>query len=196
MKRTPPMWDAVVIGVSAGGMTALGTILPCLSSDYRLPVIVVQHMHPESDDFLSRYLDKKCRITVRQATANEPILTRHVYVAPPNCHLTVNPDRTFSLSRSEPVLFARPSIDVLFVSAAAAYGPRLVGVILTGASSDGAKGLKAIKSAGGIAVVQDPRTAEADIMPKAAVAAGDVDFILPLDAIGKFLARLSNGGTL
>ncbi len=190
------MWDIIVIGVSAGGMNALGKILPCLPSGHRVPVIVVQHVHPDSDDLLARCLNKRCRSTVMQASEKATILPRHIYVAPPGVHLLIASDRTFSLSRSDPVHFARPSIDRLFISAATVYGSRIVGVILTGASSDGAAGLKAIKAAGGIAVVQDPRTAEVDIMPRAAIAAGEIDFILPLDAIGKFLARLSNGGTL
>jgi len=187
------MMDAVVIGVSAGGMKALGILLPCLPVHYKLPVIVVQHSHPGSDDFLTRYLNDRSLLTVKQAEEKEPVLPGCIYFAPPDYHLLIEMDRSFSLSVEEPVNFARPSIDVLFETSAEVYGPGLVGVILTGASADGARGLMKIKAAGGIAVVQDPRTAEAEIMPKSAISAGDVDFILPLEAIGKFLARLSDG---
>jgi two-component system chemotaxis response regulator CheB len=187
------MIDAVVIGASAGGLTALEVLLPCLPVHYHLPVIIVQHSHPGSDDFLTRYLNNKCRLIVKQADDKEPVLPGVVYFAPPNYHLLIEMDHSFSLSVEEPVNFARPSIDVLFETAAEAYGSRLMGIILTGASADGARGLMKIKSAGGIAVVQDPRTAEAQIMPKSAISAGEVDFILPLEAIGKFLARLSDG---
>jgi len=187
------MTDAVVIGVSAGGMTALGILLPYFPVHYDLPVIIVQHSHPGSDDFLTQYLNDKCRLMVKQAEEKEPILPGTIYFAPPNYHLLIEMDRSFSLSVEEPVNFARPSIDVLFETAAEVYGSKLMGVILTGASADGARGLVKIKDAGGITVVQDPRTAEAGIMPKSAISAGEVDFILPLEAIGKFLARLSDG---
>ena len=190
------MMHAVVIGVSAGGMTALGILLPFLPAHYKLPVIIAQHAHPDSDDFLARYLNDKCSLTVKQAEEKEPVLPGIIYMAPPNYHLLIEMDHTFSLSVEEPVNFARPSIDVLFETAAEAYGSNLVGVILTGASADGAGGLMKIKAAGGITVVQDPRTAEAEIMPKSAISAGEVDFILPLEAIGKFLAKLSDGDML
>ncbi len=187
------MIDAVVIGVSAGGMTALGILLPCLPAQFILPVIVVQHSHPRSDDFLTRYLNDKCSLRVKQAEEKEPVMPGVIYFAPPNYHLLIEMDRTFSLSEEAHVNYARPAIDVLFETAAEVYGSKLVGVILTGASADGAKGLMKIKAAGGITVVQEPRTAEAEIMPKSAISAGDVDFILPLEAIGKFLVRLSDG---
>lgn len=190
------MIDAVVIGVSAGGMKALGSLLPCLPAQYELPVIIVHHTRPDSDDFLAKYLDKKCSLRVKQAEEKEPVMPGVIYLAPPNYHLQIEMDRTFSLSVEERVNFARPAIDVLFETAAEVYGSKLVGVVLTGASTDGTMGLMKIKAAGGISVVQDPRTAEAEIMPKSAISAGEVDFILPLEAIGKFLSRLSDGAIL
>lgn len=185
-------YEAIVIGVSAGGFEALGELLPCLPEKFGLPVLIVQHMVPDADDFFPRYLDQKCKVTVKQADEKERILHGIVYLAPPDHHLMVAHDRTLSLSVEEPVNFARPSIDVLFETAAAVYGSHLVGVILTGASADGSRGLKAIKDAGGLTIVQDPRTAEADIMPKSAIQAVEVDAILPLKAIGKMLGRLTN----
>lgn len=189
-------YDAIVVGVSAGGMETLNTILPHLPADFALGVIVVQHMHPTSDDFLVRYLNEKCNLKVKQADEKEKIVPGVIYVAPANYHLMVEEDRTFSLSVDEPVNYARPSIDMLFETAADAYGARLVGVILTGASADGSHGLKRIKESGGLAIVQDPETAEADTMPRAAIAATEVDHVLPLEEIGPFLKRLniqSNG---
>ncbi len=184
-------YEAIVMGVSAGGMEALSTILPDLSADFPIPVMVVQHQHPTSDDFLIRYLNERCGLKVKQADEKEDILPGVIYIAPPNYHLMVEEDRTFSLSIDPPVHFARPSIDVLFETAVDAYGPRLVGVILTGASSDGSHGLKRLKESGGLAMVQDPETAESDIMPRAAVDATEVDYVLPLEEIGPALNRLT-----
>ena len=116
-----------------------------------------------------------------------------IYIAPPNYHLLVEADRTFSLSIDEPVNYARPSIDVLFETAADVYKTNLIGVILTGANTDGSHGLKRIKETGGLSVVQDPSTAEADTMPRAAIAAVDVDYVLPLEEIGKVLTMLADG---
>ncbi len=179
------------MGVSAGGMEALGAIFPDLSADFPLPVIVVQHQHPTSDDFLVHYLNERCSLKVKQAEEKESILPGVIYIAPPDYHLMVEEDRTFSLSVDEPVNYARPSIDVLFETAADVYGARLAGLILTGASSDGSLGLKRIKESGGLTMVQDPETAEVDFMPRAAVGATEVDYVLTLKEIGKFLNRLT-----
>jgi two-component system, chemotaxis family, protein-glutamate methylesterase/glutaminase len=183
-------YEAIAIGVSTGGMKAMEKILPELPVDFSLSVIVVQHLNPNSDDFLARYLDEKCRIRVKQADEKERALPGMVYIAPPNYHLMLEDDRTFSLSVDKPVNFARPSIDILFETAADAYGPGLIGVILTGASSDGSKGLKAVKDSGGLTIVQDPKTAEADLMPNAALTLIKPDYILPLEDIGPFLAGM------
>ena len=185
-------YEAIVIGVSAGGMEALCTIFPHLPADFTLSVIVVQHQHPTSDDFLVRYLDERCSLRVKQADEKECILSGVVYIAPPDYHLMVEEDKTFSLSVDSPVNYARPSIDVLFETAADAYGAKLVGVILTGASTDGSQGLKRVKESGGMAIVQDFKTAESGMMPKAAVGATKVDHVLPLEEVGPFISRLSH----
>jgi two-component system, chemotaxis family, protein-glutamate methylesterase/glutaminase len=190
---TDRMIEAVVIGVSAGGMKALSRLLPMLPSGYRFPVVIVQHSHFQSDDFLARYLNSQCSLTVKQANDGERIQPGTIYLAPPNHHLRICEDGRFALSGEQPVNFARPSIDVLFCSAVNVYGQRLIGLILTGAGSDGARGLAEIKKAGGVTLVQDPHTAEADMMPRSAISAVNVDWILPLDAIGKFLTKLSEG---
>ncbi|MCI0471195.1 MAG: chemotaxis protein CheB, partial [Candidatus Aminicenantes bacterium] len=153
------MEGAVVIGVSAGGMTALKTILPKLPHGFCLPIIIVSHRHPDSDDYLERHLDSECAVTVKRARQNEKITPGTVYIAPPNYHLRIEKDFTFSLSQGPPVNHARPSIDVLFDSAADVYGPLLTGIVLTGANDDGSRGLKKIKESGGLTAAQDPRTA-------------------------------------
>lgn len=184
-------YHAIVIGVSTGGMAALDTILPHLRADCDLAVIVVQHEHPTSDDFLTRYLDEKCLLKVKRADDKEDIAPGVIYIAPPNYHLMVEENRTFALSIDEPFNYARPSIDVLFEAAADVYGANLVGVVLTGASADGSRGIGKIKERGGLAIVQDPETAEVQTMPRAAINANHVDHILPLGEIGPFLAKFS-----
>ncbi|MCP4693391.1 MAG: chemotaxis protein CheB [Desulfobacterales bacterium] len=184
-------YKAVVIGVSAGGMKALNTILPELPRHFSLPVIVVIHRHAESDDYLERSLNERCELPVKQADEKEKIQAGSVYFAPPNYHLLVEEDHTFSLSVDQVVNFARPSIDVLFESAAYCYGARVIGVILTGANSDGSQGLKTIKEMGGLAIVQTPESAEVNAMPKAAIAAARPDHILDLQKIGGLLIELA-----
>ena len=185
-------YEAIVIGVSAGGMNALGTILSDLPVDFALPIIIVQHMDPDSRDYLPEHLDQKCNISVKEAEEKEKVTKGVAYIAPPNYHLLLEEDRTFSLSVDEWVNYSRPSIDVTFESAADVYGRRLVGVVLTGANADGSAGLKKIKKAGGLAIVQDPATAHVDIMPKAAIAALKVDHVLPLEEIPELFKKLSD----
>jgi two-component system chemotaxis response regulator CheB len=176
---------AVVIGCSAGGLDALRIVLAALPAGFPATVIIVAHTAPGGDNLLPSLLSKICRLPVSEAREREPALPGQVYVAPPNYHLLIEPTRVFALSVDERVCFVRPSIDVLFQSSADAYGEGLIGVILTGANSDGAQGLKAIKAAGGFILVQDPVGAYADTMPKAAIATGAVDKVLQLDDLAK-----------
>lgn len=184
-------YEAVVIGVSSGGLEALARVLPALVKGFRLALIIVQHLHPHSDNYLARHLDEKSVLSVQEAEEREAIQPGQVYIAPPNYHLLIEADKTFALDTSAKVCYARPSVDVLFETAADAYGPRLIGIILTGANSDGSQGLKTIKARGGLTIVQDPATAEADAMPKAALAATNVDFVLTLAEIADFLNQIS-----
>lgn len=184
-------YEAIVMGVSAGGMEALRSILPLLPAVFTPAVIIVQHMHPFSDDFLTHYLNGRCKLMVKQADEKEKIISGIIYIAPPNYHLMIEEDRTFSLSIDKPVNYARPSIDVLFETAADVYRTKVAGVILTGANADGAHGIKRIEESGGLTIIQDPKTAEFDAMPKTAIASANVDYVLPLDKIGPFLAGLS-----
>lgn len=185
-----PDFEAVVMGVSAGGLEALRNILPSLPGDFPLSVIIVQHRHPNSDHYMITSLNKHCQLKVKEVDEKETAEQGVIYIAPPNYHLLIETDRSFSLSTSEPVQHARPAVDVLFETAAEAYGSQLIGVILTGANSDGSAGLKCIKERGGLAIVQDPATAAVDFMPKAALAATEVDYVLKLEEIGPFLAGM------
>jgi two-component system chemotaxis response regulator CheB len=183
-------YRCVAIGVSAGGMNALSTIIPVLPAAYPLPVVVIQHISPHSDNYTTRYLDRISNIKVKEVDEKEKIKPGIVYMAPPNYHVLVEEDETFSLSVEGRINWARPSIDVLFESAADVYGEALIGAILTGANKDGSSGLKKIKDEGGLTLVQDPHTAEVDGMPRAAIETAKIDYILKLEDIGPFLAQI------
>jgi two-component system chemotaxis response regulator CheB len=162
--------DAIVIGGSAGAVTTLGEILPRLPRDVP-PVLIVVHVLPYTPSLLPEVFAPRCTMRVIEADPSLAIESGTIYFAPADYHLLVERSRVCALSIEAPVLFSRPSIDVLFESAAEAFGPRVAGVILTGASSDGAQGLRAIARQGGMTFVQDPKTAEARTMPEAALAA-------------------------
>jgi two-component system chemotaxis response regulator CheB len=180
----------VVIGSSWGGFHALGRILAELPQDLEAPVVVVQHRLPDSsDDPFVSYYAKRSSLPVFPVEDKEPMLPGRVYIAPADYHLLVD-DGHFALSTEGVVQFSRPSIDVLFESAAHAHGSAVIGVILTGANEDGAAGLSAIARSGGTTIVQDPATAERREMPNAALAATEVDEVLSLDEIPSRLATL------
>jgi len=189
------MTEAVVIGVSAGGLKALSVIAPMLPKDLLFPVIVVQHVKEGSDPYMAEHLGRNSVIRVKEADEKESVKAGTMYFAPAGYHLLVETDRTFSLSDEPPVQFSRPSIDVLFESAADVYGAALAGVVLTGANSDGAAGLAAIKDAGGTVAVQDPETAESSAMPNAALKAAKTDNVFDLVGIGSFLCDLNMKST-
>ena len=184
----------VVVGTSTGGLAAMQVLLPGLAEGFPWPVILVQHRSKEPGSELCRYLRRCCRWNVSEPDDKEPIMPGRVYLAPRDYHLLVEKGN-FALSTEAPVYFARPSIDVLFESAADAYGAGVVGVVLTGANGDGARGLARIKAAGGIAVVQDPAMARAPEMPRAAIAAAAEDRVLPLPEIAPFLNGLGREAT-
>ncbi len=185
-----PEAKAIVIGASAGALEALSAILPALPEDFALPIMVVVHVPPDRDSVLSELFRAKCRVAVKEAEDKEPILGGTVYFAPPDYHLLVEAGHSLSLSSDEPVLFSRPSIDVLFESAADAYGAGLVGVVLTGANSDGAKGLRAIAECGGTALVQSPQGAFAAAMPEAAIDTVPNALVMPLKRIAACLQEI------
>ena len=172
----------VVIGTSLGGLKALAAILSELPADFRLPIAIVQHRTRDNGDTLRATLQLVSRLTLEEPDDKAEIKPGRVYLAPPNYHLMVE-EGHFALSTDPPVEYSRPSVDVLFESAAIAYGPDLIGVVLTGANRDGGRGACAIKERGGYLIVEDPRTAESPVMPKAALALTPVDQVLPLGEI-------------
>ena len=186
--------EAIAIGASAGAVQALSRILPELPTDYPLPVLVVVHVPPDRTNMLVPLFQSKCQISVREAEDKEPILPGVVYFAPADYHLLVEADRTISLSADAPALYSRPSINFLFESAADAYGPALLGVILTGANEDGAAGLAAVGEAGGSALVEDPAGAYASAMPTAALKACPMANTMSLGNIASYLAGLGKSG--
>ncbi len=182
-------FDAVAIGASAGGVTALQIVVSALPRDFPAAVLVVQHLDPRHKSLLADLLGRRARVTVKEADDDEPIRPGTVYIAPPDNHFLVANGHV-SLTSSELVHFTRPSVDLLLESVAAAFKERAIGVILTGSGLDGATGLRAIKEQGGTTIVQDPATADHASMPSNAYATGCVDFKLGLDEIGPALVRL------
>jgi two-component system, chemotaxis family, protein-glutamate methylesterase/glutaminase len=180
-------YEAVAIGVSAGGLAALSTILKGLPADFALPLIVIQHRSKDERTLLEEILQAKCKIRIKQADEKENITGGVVYFAPADYHLLIEKDRSFSLNCDEPVNFSRPSIDLLFETAAEVYRDNLVGIILTGASRDGAAGIQAIRKRGGFTIAQDPGNALFPVMPRAAMDTGSVLAVLTPDEIGHFL---------
>lgn len=183
-------YEAIVIGVSSGGLNALQTIFSALPTNFSIPIIIVQHLGAHSDSQWIKLLNEKSLLEIKEADEKEKIETGKVYIAPPNYHLLVEKDKTFSLTIDERVNFARPSIDVLFESAAEAYQNKLIGIVLTGANNDGTKGIKRIKECGGLIIIQDPKTAASGYMPKSAIAATDPDYIGSLEEIAELLLKI------
>jgi two-component system chemotaxis response regulator CheB len=184
-------YEAIVIGVSSGGMNAMKVIFSLLPKNFKTPVIIVQHIGKQSDNKWIELINNTSSIRIKEADEKERITQGLAYIAPPDYHLLIEKTKTFSLTVDERVNFARPSIDVLFESAAEAFKSKLIGVILTGSSTDGTKGLKRIKECGGLTIVQDPCTAESDYMPASAIAAIQVDYVLPLDGIIDLLIKIT-----
>jgi two-component system chemotaxis response regulator CheB len=184
------VYELIVIGTSWGGLNALSRLLDGLHDDIHLPIVVAQHRMPESEgEGLQKLLQDHTRRVVSDPDDKTPLEADHVYLAPPDYHVLVE-EGHIALSMDAPVQFARPSIDVLFESAADAYGAATIGIVLTGANADGAEGLARIKGRGGVAIVQDPATSQKRAMPDAAIAATAADAILPLDEIPLFVFGL------
>lgn len=185
-----PRYEAVVMGASAGGLQALRSLLSALPGQLGLRMAVVQHIDAGSSGYFIDMLARDCRLAVTEAEDKADFLQGTIHLAPAGHHLLVEPDRSLSLSVDEKVNYCRPAIDPLFESAADTFGPTLIGVVLTGANSDGARGLQYIRSRGGRAIVQDPATAQAPFMPRAALDAGPVDHIGSLSDIAALLSGL------
>ncbi|MEB0040592.1 MULTISPECIES: chemotaxis protein CheB [unclassified Pseudomonas] len=185
-----PLVDAIVIGASAGGVEALLRIFSPLAPGFRLPIIVVLHLPEERRSRLASVFQQHLGMRVKEVADKELINPGTLYFAAPGYHVSVESDLSLSLSLEDRVHHSRPSIDILFESAADAFGRRLAGVLLTGANADGARGLAHIKQEGGFTVVQDPKTAQASIMPESALALSVPDRILALSDIGQLLVEL------
>jgi two-component system chemotaxis response regulator CheB len=182
--------EAIVIGGSSGALSALMPILSALPRDFFAPIAVVLHVAPSRPSLLADVLQGACQGSVKEAEDKEPFAPGVVYTAPPNYHLLVDRRGYLALSVDEPVYFSRPSIDVLFESAADAYGPALLGVLLSGGSHDGAHGIACIAAGGGTALVQTPATARVPTMPQAALGVARPEHVLAPAEIGAFIAHL------
>lgn len=185
-----PRIDAIVIGGSAGAVEALDSLLPGLPSGFPAAVVIVLHLPRERPSMLAEIFAAKCALAVEEAEDKAPVRPGSVYFAPPDYHLLIEQGRCLALSVDDPVNCSRPSIDVLFESAADVYGASLMGIILSGASADGAAGLAAVRAAGGLTVVQEPASAAVPLMTTSALERCTVDYVLPLAQIADLLRRI------
>jgi two-component system, chemotaxis family, protein-glutamate methylesterase/glutaminase len=191
MKRVHKKIRAVVIGASAGGLAALQKTCRNLDKKFSKPIVIVQHIHAHSDGFMAWHLNSLSLLKVKEAEDKETLENGVIYVAPANYHILIDENCSISLTTDERVNYSRPSIDMLFESAADVFQDQLVGVILTGANGDGTAGMNAIKQHGGITVIQDPQTAEVRTMPESVLRQVKVDQVLSLEKISEFLNNLN-----
>jgi two-component system chemotaxis response regulator CheB len=182
-------FDAVVIGASLGGLEALSVVLSGLPKKYSIPIVVILHVQDHEPSLIVPFFENKLNIKIKEAD-QEFLEPNTIYFAPPSYHLLIEKDKSFSFSLEEPVQFCRPSIDVFFESAADCFAKKLLGIILTGANQDGARGLAKIKGLGGMTIVQKPESAQNASMPLAAIDAADPHLILSLQEIALFLDQL------
>ena len=193
LRRPNGAFEVVAMAASAGGLSALSTVLAGLPADFPAAIAVVQHLDPRHRSLMADILSRRSRLLVKQAQEGDKLGPATVHIAPPNEHLLVNRDGSISLTQSELVHFVRPSADLLFESVAASFKDRAIAVVLTGTGSDGNMGVKAIKKMGGTVIAQDEATSEFFGMPGAAIHTGDVDFVLSLEEISSALVALVQG---
>ncbi len=189
-------FDVVVVATSAGGLKALTRIFSMLPAGFPAAILVVQHLDPRHRSLMAEILSRRTRLSVLEANEGDRLRPGAVFIAPPDRHLLVTPERTLSLTRSELVHFVRPSADLLFESVAATFRSRAIAVVLTGTGTDAAMGVQAIKKLGGTVIAQDEATSEFFGMPQAAIQTGCVDFVLPLGEIADALNTLVNSGAV
>jgi two-component system chemotaxis response regulator CheB len=185
-------YDLVMVGTSWGGLDVLRTFVSGLPETFRMAVTLVQHRHKDSDHLLCTLLQERSLLDVCEVEDKMPLEQGRIYIAPPDYHTLVEAGH-FSLSTEAPVRFSRPSIDVTFLSAADSYGHRTVGIVLTGANTDGSEGLRRISDRGGLAIVQDPATADSPLMPASAIKAVPRARVMALMEMTKFIASLPAG---
>lgn len=187
-------YAAIAIGTSAGGIEALKAILKGIDKPLSVPIVIVQHLSPRHESYLPSILAQVTGHNVKEIEEKERLESGWIYIAPPNFHVLVEKDETLSLTVEKRVCYARPSIDVMFETAADAYREKLIGVILTGANHDGALGMKRIKELGGYTIIQNPERAYSSEMPYAALGEIDPDAILDIEEIGAHISTLLKGG--
>ncbi len=182
-------YEVLAMGVSAGGMLVLTEIVKSLKPDFPLTMIIVQHLHPHQDEYYIQYYNRHSKVRVKEAEDKETIARNRIYFAPPNYHLLVEDDYTFSLSVDEKVNFSRPAVDVLFDTASFVFGKKMIGLVLTGANSDGARGLKKIKDRQGLTIIQNPAEAEFPSMPQAALQIAEPHHIISVSQFVEWLKK-------
>lgn len=190
MNGSKSAYEIVALAASAGGLNAIGQILENLPANFPAAIALVQHLAPQHRSLMADILSRKTTLHVKQAEEGDSIAAGTVYIAPPNRHLLVNPDKTLSLTQTELVHFLRPSADLLFESVAASYKDRAIAIVLSGTGNDGAMGVQAIHTMGGTVIAQDEATSEFFGMPSAAIQTGVVDFVLPLPQIADALMSI------
>lgn len=183
-------YKVIVLGASAGGMEIIRMIVSSLPAKFSMPIIVVQHVPDFSEGTWAQTLDERYRVHVKEADEKEKVKSGTVYFAPANYHLLLEPDYSLTLTIDERVNYARPSIDVLFETAAESGKDEVIGILCTGGNTDGAEGLKRIKERGGLTIVQDPETAEVRSMPKAAIQICEPDQVLRPEGIRDYLLNI------
>jgi two-component system, chemotaxis family, protein-glutamate methylesterase/glutaminase len=189
-KTSKGRFEAIVIGGSAGSYTPFKEIISSLHPNFSCPIMIVMHLNRNQDGAIANDLNKLSKVEVKENIEREYPEPGVVYFAPANYHLLIAKDKTLALSTAPPVNFSRPSIDELFETAAEAYGCNLIGILLSGANSDGCSGLKRIKEKGGFSIVQDPADAEIQYMPKRSIELSQVDLVLSPEQIGNFLNKI------
>ncbi|HJX53495.1 MAG TPA: chemotaxis protein CheB [Polyangia bacterium] len=187
--------EVVLVGGSAGAIEVVAHLLGALPVDFATPIVVLIHLPRKRPSALAAALGGKCRLALREPLDKEPLAASTIYLAPPNYHLLIDPGPSFALSVDEPVSFSRPSIDVLFHSAADVLGPRCAAIIVSGANPDGARGLRAIQEAGGLVAIQDPDDAAQSAMPRAALALCPDAHVLSAKEISQWVQQLSTWQT-
>ena len=180
MTCAPANFSAISIGCSSGGLNALSQFLPAFPAQFPVPIVIVQHRAADADNFALEFLDNLCQLAVKEAEEKEIMEPGTIYFAPVDYHLLIEAGGYFSLSCDAKVCHSRPSINVLFQSAADAFADKLIGVVLTGANDDGSDGVYYIKARGGLTIAQDPVTSEVDTMPRAAINSGAIDRVVQL----------------
>jgi two-component system chemotaxis response regulator CheB len=194
--RAVSRFDLIVVAASAGGLRAISELLASLTADFPAALVIVQHLDPHHRSLLAPILSRRTPLQVVQAEEGQPLRPGCAFVAPPDQHVLVKSDMTLSLTHTGLVQYVRPSANLLFESAAAVCGARALAVVMTGTGSDGSRGARAIKDAGGTVIVEEPSSAEFSGMPMATVRTGCVDLVLPLNQIGSAIQRLVGQGVL